>query len=59
MTIELMKQNINTIIELINKYDELSQKKDKKANDLKNQIIRLSNNFKNLILEEKSKKWVN
>jgi hypothetical protein len=56
MTIELMKQNINTIIELINKYDELSQKKDKKANDLKNQIIRLSNNFKNLILEEKSKK---
>lgn len=56
MTIESMKQNVNTILELIDKYDELLQKKDKKANDVKNQIVKLGNNFKNLILEEKSKK---
>ncbi len=56
MTIELIKQNVNTILELVDKYDELIQKKDKKSIDVKNQIIILSNNIKNLILEEKSKK---
>jgi hypothetical protein len=56
MTIELIKQNVSTIIELIDKYDDLTQKKDKKANDVKNQIIKISTNVKNLILEEKSKK---
>ncbi|MFH0936061.1 MAG: hypothetical protein V1815_00080 [Candidatus Woesearchaeota archaeon] len=56
MTIELIKQNISTILELTDKYDELALKKDKKSNDIKNQIIKLCNNIKNLILEEKSKK---